>query len=638
MFGFSLQPSKDELSPLPRILAKISDQLREPEKFIPYQSTRVEIDNTVTSATSTTTTSTTTTSSSTSSAAATQAKKNLSKIFEDAEPSTAGDVEMLPPYEVAMDKTITKSSTINSLVDFIQQDNGPATLISKLNSRVMNARNGRQPEMVVTQSEIEVNRDLDVGDEQTRSGSQMNSLQIVEESGIGRTRKETKEKSQVYTVRIETVCSNTNVGTTVSTNDTSKPKNGDNGQNTRTLPLSFSNPAFQLSLKALRQKDAGTDSMSSVNSTPSNGADSDLSNRDGDVSHSSSSSGASPPRPRRTKKGKSFHADISQGKHIAHASIEAHTLPKASSRSHAEMIGDIFQPTESHLPESYSSSSSIHTKMTLPMGSTCRNIDSLQPKSPTEAVKAHNFAQREYFFKTLIPPTMDETSLVFDPNSNNQSTQTSEANFKVGSSSRKNDLPPFTLNMPNPKTQLSQNYSNQASATFPLGSSRLNIVHNQDKSHSEVTLPLVSQHRSNDQIAHIRITPSQVAQKVGTFPVLDTPRQTHNRTANNSTGLSPQNSPPLRQKIITQLISKPKQTSEGTTCTITQDYSITESSMPHNETRPSRVKSGLHHRPVPSGASVSEDPVWTRRSQDSPSHEEVQSAEEKLQVKQALYS
>lgn len=537
-----------------------------------------------------------------------------------------------------MDKTITKSSTINSLVDFIQQDSGPATLISKLNSRVMNARNGRQPEMVVTQSEIEVNRDLNVDGEQTRSSSQMQSLQIVEERGNGRTQKETKEKSQVYTVRIETVCSNTNVGTTVSTNDTSKPKNGDNGQNTRTLPLSFSNPAFQLSLKAMRQKDAGTDSMSSVNSTPSNGADSDLSNRDGDVSHSSSSSGASPPRPRRTKKGKSFHADISQGKHIAHASIEAHTLPKASSRSHAEMIGDIFQPTESHLPESYSSSSSIHTKMTLPIGSTCRNIDSLQPKSPTEAVKAHNFAQREYFFKTLIPPTTDETSLVFDPNSNNQSTQTSEANFKVGSSSRKNDLPPFTLNMPNPKTQLSQNYSNQASATFPLGSNRLNIVQNQDKSHSEVTLPLVSQHRSNDQIAHIRITPSQVVQKPVNFPVLDTPRQTHNRTANNSTGLSPQNSPPLRPKIITQLISKPKQTIEGTTCTIPQDYSITESSMPQNETRPSRVQSGLHHRHVPSGASVSEDPVWTRRSQDSPSHEDVQSAEEKLQVKQTLYS
>ncbi|XP_030853627.1 ras GTPase-activating protein nGAP isoform X2 [Strongylocentrotus purpuratus] len=627
------KPSNDELSPLPSILAKISDQLSEPEKFIPYQSTHVEIDNTVTSTTSTTTTSTTS-SSSTSSAAATQAKKNLSKIFEDAEPSTAGDVEMLPPYEVAMDKTITKSSTINSLVDFIQHDSGPATLISKLNSRVMNARNGRQPEMVVTQSEIEVNRDLKVDDEQTRSGSQMQSLQIVEESGNGRTQKETKEKSQVYTVHIETVCSNTNVGTTVSTNDTSKPKNGDNGQNTRTLPLSFSNPAFQLSLKALRQKDAGTDSMSSVNSTPSNGADSDLSNRDGDVSHSSSSSGASPPRPRRTKKGKSFHADISQGKHIAHASIEAHTLPKASSRSHAEMIGDTFQPTESHLPESYSSSSSIHTKMTLPIGSTCRNIDSLQPKSPTEAVKAHNFAQREYFFKNLIPQTMDETSLVFDPNSNNQSTQTSEANFKVGSS-RKNDLPPFTLNMPNPKTQLSQNYSNQASATFPLGSNRLNIVQTQDKSHSEVTLPLVSQHRSNDQIAHIRITPSQVAKKVGTFPVLDTPRQTHNRTANNSTGLSPQNSPPLRQKIITQLSSKPKQTNEGSTCTIIQDYSITESSMPH-ETRPSRVKSVLHHRPVPSEASVSEDPVWTRRSQDSPSHEEVQSAEEKLQYENEI--
>ncbi|XP_041481016.1 ras GTPase-activating protein nGAP-like isoform X5 [Lytechinus variegatus] len=629
--------SKEKVSPLPGILTKISDQVSEPDKFIPYQSTHVEIDNTVTSATSVTTT-TTTTSSSSSSTATSQAKKNLSKIFEDAEPSTAGDVEMLPPYEVAMDKTITKSSTINSLVDFIQQDSDSTTSISKLNSRAMNAKNGRHAKMV-KQSEFEVNReDYDIGEDQSLIGSQMEPLQIVEEE---RTRIETKEKSHVYTVCIETVCSNTNVDTTLSTSDSSKPKKDDNGQKPRTLPLSFSNPAFQLSSRALKQKDAGTDSMSSVNSTPSNGADSDF----GDVSHSSSSSGASPPRLRRTEfsKGKSFHADTSRSKHAAYVNIEPHTLPKVhvSSRPPADMVGDIYKPTESRLPvESYSSSSSIHTKMTLPIGSICTDMDSTQPQSPTEAVKALNDAHRKDFFRNLITPT-DETSVLLDPNSNNQSTQCSEATFRL-SSSKKHDLPQFSINMPNPKTALSQDYNN---ATFPSSNVRPHVVQNQEKAFSEVLLPSVSRPRQ-DNTAHIRITPSQIPSKeatitpvtVGAFPVLDMPQQTHNRTANNSTGLAQQQSPPTRRNIITQLGTKQKPTNEAPTCPIPIEFCpVTEPTV--LQTRPSRVGSVQHRiQPVPSGASVSQDPIWTRRSEDSPSHGDIPTAEEKQEYDNKISS
>ena len=554
---------------------------------------------------------------------------------------------MLPPYDVAMDKTITKSSTINSLVDFIQQEGESASLISKLNSRVMNAKNAdiaeeQNHEVVMSQSEIEVNvRQADSSEPgQSLSGSKLDTLQIVEESTNGRTNvlkseKTSEKSSHVYTVCIETVSSN--ISTTRST--TTKPKNGENGQSKpRTLPLSFSNPAFQLSSKSLRQKDAGTDSMSSVTSTPSNGADSDMSNLDGDVSHSSSSSGASPPRRRRSNyvKGQTYDETTQQAKLAVQSNPIAHTLPKASTRSHTEVTGDFFKLPDSHLPESHSSSS-IHSKTTLPMGSTFSSsvtLDNSQStlKSPAE-VRRENTAQRQDIFSLASP--REQAPAVFDENSNSQSTQTSEATFHITSGT--NNFPQFSLIMPNPKTALSQSYGFDTAATLPADS-RQKSVKSTTKAHSEMVLPSLSHHKSqeNSQTSHIQITPlykpnpieplitpspkAQSTPIVGGLSVLDPTFQGNkNRTANNSTGL--QHSPPARRNIITQFSTKPKTNPDSLGTSLAQESPVIESTMLQIETRPSRVQSGqVIHRvpPMSSGAGLGQAPIWTRRSQDSP--------------------
>ncbi|XP_072176772.1 uncharacterized protein [Diadema setosum] len=618
--------TKEKLDRLPTILAKITEKLNEPEKLIPYQSGEVHISNTMGSATSS--------NSSTTSTAASQAKKNLSKIFEEGEGSSTSDVEMLPLYAVAMDKTITKSSTINSLVDFIQQDNDPSVQVRHLDGDTMNNRNNADimvepSHSVVSKSEIQVNVGHFSQDPVGSSGK--DTLVTLEESPCKRNRAgsersvEGKEKKKVYTIHVDTLCSNAKPGPSISTSNTSKPKNGDSGQKV-TQPLSFSNPAFQFS-RSLRQRDAGTDSMSSINSTPSNGADSDASNLDGDVSHSSSSSVASPPRNRRDKgpRGQTFDCETVADRMAppGHKGHMVHTLPKATPRSTKEMIGEIFQTTETPKP----SSSSIHFTPTLQIGSTAvGTVDSVQQRMPSATLQQPPFS-----------------TLMQDANSNNQWTQTSEATFQI-SSGGQTGLPEFSLSMPNPKQALSESYGLESAPTLPMGSSGQNVVKDANMSHMEVMLTTPDDHKSStnkSKMAHIRITPTHPVKKspeslithsstaVVRPSVLETAfPANNNRTANNSKGQSHQHSPPMgqmqRRNIITQFSSKPKQVPESApdhsaAGTVTTEAIIQQVPRHHHRVQSSQVV----HRIQPVDQ-MGQLPIWTKRTADSPRDKDVQ--------------
>ncbi len=349
-----------------------------------------------------------------------QLKKSLDKIFEDAELSNSKDVEMLPPYNIAMEKSIT-SSTVNSLVDLIHPESPSPSEAStiKMDSIEM-----------TRQTEMERTLHIDERDIADYNGG---SLRINRTAG----------KLHNYSSLQRPAGRHHNV---VTTSAMVKPKSAENlvsmgGESQtsvpRVLPLSFSNPAYQLSKRKLHRND-GSNSASSVSSSSPSNADSDaLSfNHDGDISHNTSSSGGvSPMSDRRMSP--------------LTPDMMSHTLPKASSRTqHHAAIEDIFPNVDKSQTESHSSGA-IHSHLKRPtLGAIYtgppdhQDRTSEQVQSPTEALRAMNNNKRAAFFSEST-----SNPAISSPRSPTAK-QLSQANIHIANGTKQ--LPSFAFTIPHP--------------------------------------------------------------------------------------------------------------------------------------------------------------------------------------------
>ncbi|XP_038063625.1 ras GTPase-activating protein nGAP-like isoform X2 [Patiria miniata] len=438
--------SEDKVGPLKSILARITSYSKLPEGTIPYSSSNfIQM---VQGSSSTTVTMTST-------ATSPMGKKSLNKIFDDAKLSDSTDVEMLPPYNIAMERSIT-SSTVNNLVDFIQQDNTNLTNgKTELSTAVFEIGN-TQTDATQIESSTTV--------EQVRTTTEYEERIMEELEGdmvVSMTSETKKSVNQSYSVSLErSVAANP----AISTNETNRTTlaidrnaGGDarGKRRNRTLPLSFQNPAYLLSKKSLRHLEVGaSDSVSSSNSSPSN-SDGASSNHDGDVSQNSSScGGVSPPMNRKTasSKGPSSSAKVD---------IMAHTLPKAAHRSHNITSVDLYPKVDRQIGESQSSSA-INANVTKPQINSSYSSTSLfdpartQPSvtSPTEAIRAMNNAAKAAFFSSVIAPGRESPNPssqgIRSPTSSGGLKQRSQAILHINND---NHQPSFAVTFTNPKPE-----------------------------------------------------------------------------------------------------------------------------------------------------------------------------------------
>ncbi|XP_071801964.1 uncharacterized protein [Asterias amurensis] len=456
--------SEDKVGPLKGILSRITSYASLPEGTIPYSSSSfIQMNKGSTNSTKVSTTSISTSPI---------GKKSLNKIFDDAKLSDSTDVEMLPPYNIAMERSIT-SSTVNNLVDFIQQDSPNAVVgrterstavfdIGNLQTDVRHVETSTTVEKVETTTEVE-----------ERIMEELEGDMVVSMKS-----ETTKSVNQSFSVSLEkNVVSNPS---TNAMNRTSQPvernvdEKGRAKRRNRTLPLSFQNPAYQLSKTSLRHMDIGaSDSVSSSNSSPSN-SDGASSNHDGDVSQNGSScDGVSPPSNRRTAAAKETST--------AKIDIMAHTLPKAAHRSHNITTVDLY-PKDKQMSESHSSGS-IHSnktskpKFTSSYSSTSLFEPSRTPStsnvtSPTEAIRAMNSAAKAAFFSSVMAPVKESTPLsspTGTPYNNTGGQQRSQAVLHINNGSHQ---PSFAVTVTNPKppsqtAQLGSTYPQHASSSSP---------------------------------------------------------------------------------------------------------------------------------------------------------------------------
>ncbi|XP_022085340.1 ras GTPase-activating protein nGAP-like isoform X3 [Acanthaster planci] len=454
--------SDDKLGSLRSILTRITSYASLPEGTIPYSSSSF-IQTVQGSCSSTTVTMTST-------ATSPMGKKSLNKIFEDAKLSDSTDVEMLPPYNIAMERSIT-SSTVNNLVDFIQQDTANSTNgKTELSTAVF--------EIASTQTDSsQIESSTTVEKVRTTTEYEERIMEELEGDMLVSMKSETKKSvNQSYSVSLErTVVPNPAISTT-ETNRTSYAIDRTGGgdaqvkRRNRTLPLSFQNPAYQLSKKSLRHLDVGaSDSVSSSNS--SDGASS---NHDGDVSQNSlSCGGVSPSSSRRTASSK---GSSSTGK----VDIMAHTLPKATHRSHNITSVDLYPKSDGQIAESQSSGS-IHSKSTKPSFNGSNSSTSLfdpartqsSVTSPTEAIRAMNNAAKAAFFSSVMAPVRESparsNSGIGSPIPSRGLKQRSQAVLHINN---ENHQPSFAITVTNPKpesqmAQLSHTHPEHISSSSP---------------------------------------------------------------------------------------------------------------------------------------------------------------------------
>ncbi|XP_072014669.1 uncharacterized protein [Amphiura filiformis] len=632
--------AEEKIGPLKNILKRITDIQAQPEDSIPYQPGGLALQQ---STITTTTSSMTTVIETESMMQQTQVKKSLDKIFEDAELSNTRDVEMLPPYNIAMERSIT-SSTVNDLVDLIHPESPSPSEAS-----------------TIKMDSIERTRQMETSTERTLH---IDERDIADYNGGSLRINRTAGKLNTYSSLQRNVGRHTVTTTTAMI----KPKSAENlvsmggeGQTsvTRVLPLSFSNPAYQLSKRKLHRND-GSNSASSVSSSSPSNADSDaLSfNHDGDISHNTSSSGGvSPMSDRRMSP--------------VTPDVMSHTLPKASSRTqHHAAIEDIFPNVDKSQTESQSSGA-IHTHLKRPtLGAIYtgppdqQHRTSEKVQSPTEALRTINNNKRAAFF-SAAPNESTSNPAISSPRSPTAK-QLSQANIHIANGTKQ--LPSFAFTIPHPHGTVLSPSSNKAnysaSISLPTTSSPGtydNLPQKKSVSESAICMTTASmQLAENTRFMQTAASPGSTRHQISqetllmspTSPVTPTPRmgtsslenvsvtswmptrQSSVSTATSSNPTSPtgltrtaSHSPNPstrhgRRQIRTQYSSKPTRHSSLSESTDTSSGQLSNQggviTPPPPPVRSSRVQTSQYNHSH--NHSVQEQttqaPIWTRRARD----------------------
>ncbi|XP_071820663.1 uncharacterized protein [Apostichopus japonicus] len=557
---------EDKLSGLKDILANISGYLDEPGEFISYHTGQMRVSRSFTS------TSTTNVSS------------NLKKIFEDRANREDRDVEMLPPYNIAMDRTITTSSTVNSLVDFIQKD-GEKAVSAHMESdhRMVDSRNICQE---TDNSKVEVNKT-----ESVNESRKMESTHKEHENGTTRVsvKSETVTNKQSYSVRVETN-GRTPLITPVDQLESGRPSSS---VPLRTMPLSFSNPAFHFS----RPRDVSpADSGSSVNS----GADSEgaSSNMEGDVSHTSSSEEPSPKSSRRKTQPPAKRPT-------------SHTLPKAaSSRPQVNLVFE--DQSRNHLSES-------STGLNPATGTTNDEEEEDQVSSPTEAIRAANHARKTAFFASMVSPS-EETPPQHPTSETSRQNIVSEATLTIQDQEPLN-LQPFAITIQNPHAIPGSQHGGSAIK------SSLSLPLDKENKLSTISEQTLDGYQPDGRISHVELTAansvssSHSAPHLGILSLDSSPTRSKPAPTQPSTS-PPKGSPPRthgqqggvipRPKIRTELSSKqpPDVVSSYTRHIVPEG----EGYLIHTKKTTQVQSSQTRRYVIQETAGETTDPVWTRRS------------------------
>lgn len=562
---------EDKLSTLKDILANISQNLDEPGEFISYHTGHMRMSRSFTTSSTTSVTS------------------NLKKIFEDGESREEKDVEMLPPYNIAMDRTITTSSTVNSLVDFIQKD-GEKAVSTRMESdqRTVDSQN------ICEESDngrLEMNKT-----ESLQTSRKMESSQRENENGTTRTsvKSETVTSQQSYSVRVET---NSN-GQTPLINRVGQLGLSDSQPSgsmpPRIMPLSFSNPAFHFNSKPSRPRDVSpADSGSSVNS----GADSEgaSSNVDGDVSHTSSSEEASPKANRRRVESPS-------------KTVMAHTLPKASSRPQVTLAFE--DQSANNIGESHSSNA-LSTV----------NEDG-QASSPTEAIKAANHARKTAFFASVVSPSEEMAPHVLHKEkskvSDNQK-KVSEASLQIHDEESL-QLPSINITIQNPHAMTVTPHHSKAvksSMSLPL---ETQVVHDYEDKLTALSEQSLESCQTESNVSSVEIStnsvsPSHSAPHLGILSLETSPTRSKPapKASTSPSKVSPNQAVVPRPKIRTELSSKPKPPPDVVSTFTRHITPDSEGYLIHTK-KTTHVQSSQTKRYVVEETPEGSEPVWTRRS------------------------
>ena len=608
------------------------------------------------SSVTTTTTSTTTVIETQTMQHESQVKKSLGRIFEDAELSNSGDVEMLPPYKIAMEKSIT-SSTVNQLVDLIQPESPSPSEASTV-----------KMDSMTSHTETSMERTLHI-EERDISDYNGGSLRINRTAG----------KLHNYSS-----LQRPHGRQTVSSTAMFKPKSAENlvsmgnegGQSVpRVLPLSFSNPAYQLSKRKLQRND-GSNSASSVSSSSPSNADSDaLSyNQDGDVSHNTSSSGGVSPLSDR--RGSPVTPDVM-----------SHTLPKASSRTqHHAAIEDIFPNNESQR------GGPNHTKKRPTLGAIYTGTSQEQGspekvQSPTEALRALNNNKRAAFFNTAAPNESTSNPAISSPRTPTSpaAKQLSQATLHIANGTMQ--LPSFAFTIPHPHghSNASNKPTYSASITLPTSSSPGTYDNlPEKKSASESAISSTMAQMQNAEMGWMppsAASPGSVRHQISketilmspTSPIQPTPRMgtlslenvsttswmasrqnststttsSNNATSPTSITRTVSHSPNPstrhgRRQIRTQYTSKPRHNSfsESTESNRSDGQSPGQGGQiqpPPPPVRSSRVQtSQYNHSHNHSITPPVQEPIWTRRARDPSAVDHSTQTEQKTAVKVSM--
>lgn len=525
-----------------------------------------------------------------SSTSTTKVSSNLKKIFEDRENREDRDVEMLPPYNIAMDRTITTSSTVNSLVDFIQND-GEKCVSSRMESENMTVDSSNVCKET-DDSKVEVSKT-----ESLNESRKVESTQKDHENGTTRmsVKSETVTSKQSYSVRVETN------GRTPLINpgdqlEITRPSSSMPG---RIMPLSFSNPAFHFSSKPSRPRDVSpADSGSSVNS----GADSEgaSSNMEGDVSHTSSSEEPSPKSNRRRSEPPS-------------SSSTSHTLPKAAS-SRPQISLAFEDQSSNHLGERQSGVNPAS-------GSSSTVNEECQVSSPTDALRAANHARKTAFFASLVSPSEENPGR---PARDRSKKKVSEATLKIQDNEPTN-LQPIAITIQNPHTAAgSQHRSFGVRPALSLPLEVQSVVAQKDGKLSTISEQSQEGLPTDSQVSQVEISTNS-AQHLGLLSLDSSP--TRNKSAPKSGTSPPKGSPPKsppgqqggipRPKIRTELSSKPPPD-------VVSSY--TRHIVPEGDgylihtKKTTQVQSSQTRKYVVQETGGETDPVWTRRSLTETSH------------------